>query len=109
MDGITVKHLSSDELVAYVEYLRAIVKAKLKAGYTYRAQSIFDISKSKRMEWITYKSMLRSQPRRICCPKEAAPSLGAHAQAVTQGTVLQIQRHLKTLVAAPKQSDVTSP
>jgi hypothetical protein len=104
-----MKNSSTDELGAYVEYLRAIVKAKLKAGYTYRAQSIFDISKSKRMEWITYKSMLPSQPRRICCPKEAAPSRGAHAQAVMQGTVLQIQRHLRTLVAAPKQNDRTSP
>jgi hypothetical protein len=98
-----------EELGAYIEYLRAVVKAKVKAGYAYRARSIFDMSESQRMEWITYKSMLPSQPRRICCPKEAAPSRGVHAQAAIQGTVLQIQRHLRTLVAAPKQSDVIRP
>jgi hypothetical protein len=104
-----MKNSSTDEFGAYIEYLRAVVKAKLKAGYAYRARSVFDMSKLQRMEWITYRSMLPSQPRRICCPKEAAPPPEVHAQAITQGTVLQIQRHLRTLVAAPKQSDVTSP
>lgn len=99
--------LPPDELDAYVEYLRAVVKAKLKAGYTYRAKSVFDLSKSQRMEWVTYKSMLPRPPKRICCPKEAAPSPEICAQAVTQGTVLQIQRHLRTFVAAPTQNSST--
>ncbi len=104
-----MKSLRPAELGAYVEYNWAIVKAKLKAGYTYPAQSIFDMSESQRMEWITYRSMQPRRREKICFLNHDAPSPDACAQAFMQGTVMQIQRHLRTLVAAPKQSDVTSP